>query len=233
MERRAAMKTMQLGSALACIALLVAGCGAPSDPANRPAAAAPPEQVSSNATPVDVTQAQPGAAPSAATKVTSSPLPVVKVAASSPAMTATPSPAPVATPAPAPAVAAAPAPAETAVPAPAAAAAPTPAVVDKGGPVAVAATKPGLSLVGNDNCETCHEVQFASWSESAHAARNPPLDCESCHGPGSEYSKNAVMKDPVKARAAGMVIPERSFCSKCHTRGVTDDFLKKSHAHEE
>jgi hypothetical protein len=106
-------------------------------------------------------------------------------------------------------------------------------VVDKGGVVAVAATKPGLSRVGNDNCETCHDVQFASWSESAHAARKPPLDCESCHGPGSEYSKNAVMKDPVKARAAGLVIPERSFCSNCHTKGVTDDFLKKAHAHEE
>jgi hypothetical protein len=106
-------------------------------------------------------------------------------------------------------------------------------VVDKGGPIAVAATKPGLSRVGNDNCETCHDVQFASWSDSAHAARKPPLDCEGCHGPGSEYSKNAVMKDPVKARAAGLVIPERSFCSNCHTKGVTDEFLKKAHAHEE
>jgi hypothetical protein len=105
--------------------------------------------------------------------------------------------------------------------------------VDKGGPVAVAATKPGLSRVGNDNCETCHDVQFASWSESAHAARKPPLDCEGCHGPGSEYSKNAVMKDPARARAAGLVIPDRAFCSNCHTKGVTDDFLKKAHAHEE
>jgi cytochrome c5 len=112
-------------------------------------------------------------------------------------------------------------------------AAATPAVVDKGGTVAVAATKPGLSRVGSDTCEMCHEVQFASWSKTAHAARNPPLDCESCHGPGSEYKAMAVMKDPAKARAAGLVIPDKAFCSNCHTKGVTDAFLKKAHAHEE
>ncbi len=259
MEGQAVMKKKELGGALMCIALLVAGCGSPSAPPDQSAAAAPtaqtesapsqvapvpasaestvaalPEQASSNATPAEVAQAQPGAAPSAAIAATSPPPPpVVEVAAPSPTRAATPSPAPVATSAPAPAPVAASAPAPAATTVTAAAAAPAPAVVDKGGAVAVAATKPGLSRVGNDNCETCHDVQFASWSESAHAARKPPLDCESCHGPGSEYSKNAVMKDPVKARAAGLVIPERSFCSKCHTKGVTDDFLKKAHAHEE
>jgi outer membrane biosynthesis protein TonB len=243
------MKKNVLGGALMCIAVLLAGCGSPSGPADRPASAAPtaqpesastpaapapesaespaamtPEPASSNASPVEVAPAQPGATPSAPAATTPSPqpAPVAKAPAPSPAPAATPSPTPVAAPAPAPVEKA-----------PAAAAAPAPAVVDKGGTVAVAATIPGLSRVGSDNCETCHDVQFASWSETAHAARKPPLDCESCHGPGSEYSKNAVMKDPAKARAAGLVIPERSFCSNCHTRGVTDDFLKKAHAHEE
>jgi len=239
------IKTQELGGALMCIALLAAGCGSPSTPADQPAAAAPssqPEsapppaaetpapaespaavatgQASSSATPVEVAPAQPEAT---ASTPPSPPAPVAKA----------PVPAPAATPAPAAVAAAAPAPVETAVKAAVPAAAPVPAVVDKGGAVAVAATKPGLSLLGSDSCEMCHDVQFASWSKSAHATRTPPLDCESCHGAGSEYSKMAVMKDPAKARAAGLVIPEGSFCSNCHTRGVTADFLKKAHAHQE
>ncbi|MCJ7451400.1 MAG: hypothetical protein MUO39_02860 [Steroidobacteraceae bacterium] len=259
------MKKTNLGAALMCIALLVSGCGSPSGPTDRPAAAAPavqtesaptqaapdpastenlvaalPEQVSSTATPVDAAPTQPDAMPPV--EAVATPAPAAKLPAPSPAPAASPTPppalvaklpapAPAATSSPAPVDASAPAPA--AVPAPAAATTPTPAVVDKGGPIAVAATKPGLSRVGNDNCETCHDVQLASWSESGHATRKPPLDCESCHGLGSEYSKNAVMKDPAKARAAGLVIPDRAFCSNCHTRGVTDAFLKKAHAHEE
>lgn len=78
----------------------------------------------------------------------------------------------------------------------------------------------------------CHEVQFDSWAKSAHAARKPPLDCEACHGPGSGYSPMAVMKDPAKARAAGLVMPDKSFCSQCHKKGVTDGFLKQAHAHD-
>ena len=262
-----------LGAALISIALLVAGCGSPTGPADRPAAAAPtappepaptrqaepvaapaespvaapPEQASSDTAPLEVAPAQPGESPSAAIAATPAPPPPV-AAPPAPAPVATPAPpsppsppiakAPEPPPAPAPAApssvpVAASTPVPARVPEPAAAATPTPDVVDKGGAMAVAATKPGLSRVGNDNCETCHEVQFASWSEGGHAARKPPLDCESCHGLGSEYSKNSVMKDPVKARAAGMVIPERSFCSKCHTRGVTDEFLEKVHAHED
>lgn len=105
-------------------------------------------------------------------------------------------------------------------------------VTDPGGPIAVAATKPGLTRIGAEKCKTCHKVQFASWAESAHAKRTPPLDCENCHGPGSEYKAMAIMKDPEKARAAGMVIPTATFCAKCHTTGWKDDMLRKAHAHK-
>lgn len=99
--------------------------------------------------------------------------------------------------------------------------------------MAVAATKPGLERVGADACGDCHDVQFESWAGSAHAGRTPPLDCEDCHGPGSQYKAKAVMKDPAKARAAGLVIPDKAFCAKCHKKGVDDAFLAKAHAHEE
>jgi hypothetical protein len=250
-EKQIMMKTTELAGVLLCVALLATGCGSPSAPADRsqaaaPAAqpqpaptgtaaspepaetpaAAPTEQASSDTSPVEATAVQAEAPPPAPAVAPAPTPPVAKAPAAAPV------PAPAAAPAPAP-VAAAPPPAETAAKAPAVAAAPTPAVVDKGGLVAVAATKPGLSRVGSDSCEMCHDVQFASWSTTAHAARNPPLDCEGCHGPGSEYSKMAVMKDPAKARAAGLVIPTGAFCSNCHMKGVTDDFLKKAHAHEE
>lgn len=109
----------------------------------------------------------------------------------------------------------------------------TSSIADPGGAVAVAATKPGLERIGADACGDCHDVQFESWAESAHAGRTPPLDCEDCHGPGSEYKAKAVMKDPAKARAAGLVIPDKAFCAKCHKKGVDDAFLAKAHAHEE
>ena len=97
----------------------------------------------------------------------------------------------------------------------------------------MAATKPGLERIGAEACADCHDVQFESWADGAHAKRTPPLDCEDCHGPGSEYKPKAVMKDPAKAKAAGLVMPDKAFCAKCHKTGVDDAFMKKAHAHEE
>lgn len=105
-------------------------------------------------------------------------------------------------------------------------------VTDPGGPIAVAATKPGLTRIGAEKCKVCHKVQFASWAETAHAKRTPPLDCENCHGPGSEYKTLAIMKDREKAMAAGLVIPTATFCKTCHARDWKDDMLRKAHAHK-
>lgn len=105
-------------------------------------------------------------------------------------------------------------------------------MVDPGGEIAVAATRPGLTRIGAEKCRVCHKVQFASWAQGAHARRTPPLDCEGCHGPGSEYKPLAVMKDPVKAKAAGLVMPPATFCKGCHVRGWKDDMLRKAHAHK-
>ena len=105
-------------------------------------------------------------------------------------------------------------------------------VTDPGGPIAVAATKAGLTRIGAEKCKVCHKIQFASWAETAHARRTPPLDCESCHGPGSEYKALPVMKDPEKAKAAGLVMPTAAFCANCHSRDWKDDMLRKAHAHK-
>jgi len=101
------------------------------------------------------------------------------------------------------------------------------------GIIAVPATKPGLTRVGAEKCKVCHRLQYDSWAATAHAARTPPLDCESCHGPGSEYKTISIMKDVEKARAAGLVIPEKSFCTEnCHANKWKDGMLERAHAHK-
>jgi len=42
------------------------------------------------------------------------------------------------------------------------------------------------------------------------------VQCESCHGPGSDYKKKKVMEDRDKAIAAGLVMPDEKTCTKCH-----------------
>lgn len=141
--------------------------------------------------------------------------------------TSTPSAAPPSPPA---AAASPPAAPRPSVPQPASS---TDGVVDPGGEIAIEATRPGLTRIGATKCGICHKPQHASWSESAHAKRQPPLDCESCHGAGSEYKSLTVMKDAEKAKAAGLVLPTATFCATCHREGWTDDGLPEAHAHKE
>ncbi len=44
------------------------------------------------------------------------------------------------------------------------------------------------------------------------------VSCESCHGPGSVYKTNAIMKDQAKALASGLILPEKKVCEKCHNK---------------
>jgi len=237
--------------------LLLAACSSPSGPSEqaqvpapeaRPEAAgtqaaapAPLEQAPAAEEPAVADATPSAAAPSQETVPTAAPLPVAQTAAPArePAPTA---PVKIPTPAAAPAaasslVAAAPAStpktAETTTVTPAPVTAAIPALADPGGSIAVPAAKPGLKRIGAEACGECHEVQFDSWASSSHAERAPLLDCEDCHGPGSEYKAMSVMKDPAKARAAGLVMPDKAFCAQCHKKGVDDAFMKKAHAHEE
>jgi len=246
-----------LSGTLLCIALLLAGCSSPSGPTDQSptgASAPAPEPAATQPVapaPQPETATEAAAPPPEAQATTPTPVQESKVATPSPrpapsamssAQAKSTAAAPVVSPAtgPAPAkssLAAATAPALAPAPAPAArepaVPAATPDIVDPGGTVAVAATKPGLRRIGSDACGECHEVQYDSWAKGPHAARTPPLDCESCHGAGSEYKTMSVMKDPAKARAAGLVTPDKAFCSQCHKKGVTDDLMRRAHAHEE
>lgn len=46
------------------------------------------------------------------------------------------------------------------------------------------------------------------------------VQCESCHGPGSEYMPEAIMRDPVAAAQAGLQDVDEQTCVTCHTEGI-------------
>lgn len=236
---------------LACTSSLLGACGAREEVTPSPREAAPPPAMSkADAAPAPEEAPSPApvvvaavpaesASPSAqavAPERPPSPVPT------KPARTVPKAPAAVPAPIPAEPTAAA-APPQATVPrpaaqatAPAAAQAPArpngPEIADPGGDVAVSPAKAGLTRVGAEKCELCHKAQYSSWAASAHARRTPPLDCESCHGPGSEYKALAVMKDPAKARAAGLVQPDAAYCGKCHKGKWDPALLGKAHAHK-
>jgi hypothetical protein len=99
----------------------------------------------------------------------------------------------------------------------------------------------GASYVGAERCKLCHRAVFESWTRTAHARAGDALanvatpgderclschataraefrgvQCESCHGPGSDYSAPEVMIDPDKAEMAGLVRPSIAVCERCH-----------------
>jgi hypothetical protein len=100
------------------------------------------------------------------------------------------------------------------------------------------------TYLGAEKCgKMCHKVEFTSWSAGKHAKafdslkpadqakadcvgchvtggkkELPGVQCEECHGAGSDYNKLAIMKDKAKAQAAGLVLPTEKDCVKCHNK---------------
>jgi hypothetical protein len=125
-----------------------------------------------------------------------------------------PSPGPVAAPAPAPV------PTPTAAPAPAPAAEPAKPTPT---PTPTLATTHGK--IGDAKCRMCHKVQHDSWSATPHKSKG--LDCEGCHGGGADFVK--VMRDRTAAVAAGLMLPKKEFCQRCHQAKWDDGMLLRVH----
>ncbi len=88
--------------------------------------------------------------------------------------------------------------------------------------------------VGADKCKICHKVEFASWAKTKHAAATPKVECEDCHGAGSNFKTMAIMKDKAKAKAAGLIEPTEKDCKTCHDKRNVKvenlaDAMKKVH----
>jgi nitrate/TMAO reductase-like tetraheme cytochrome c subunit len=99
------------------------------------------------------------------------------------------------------------------------------------------------TYIGAGKCKLCHKVQYASWQELKHAgafdllpaeeqanpeclschatgasAELPGVQCEACHGPGSEYNSIKVMKDRDASLSAGLELPGEATCKGCHEK---------------
>lgn len=67
-------------------------------------------------------------------------------------------------------------------------------------------------------CLKCHiTAPDATVEEMAKGFTNTEgIGCERCHGPGSLYKGLSIMKDPDRAIAAGLLIPNEETCRECH-----------------
>ena len=112
---------------------------------------------------------------------------------------------------------------------------------------------------GANWCKMCHRQDniYSSWQETAHAGAYDVLpaefkdskqcrachvtavtavgkvlegvQCEACHGPGSAYSKQAIMEDREASLANGLIIPDRETCVRCHTDQLPPECGEPTH----
>jgi len=81
--------------------------------------------------------------------------------------------------------------------------------------------------VESPDCLKCHAPLY----EKAVELKAEGVTCEVCHGPGSEYKKLNIMKDPALAKQNGLIVydsPEavKKQCLTCHANahGKSFDF---------
>ena len=73
-------------------------------------------------------------------------------------------------------------------------------------------------------CLGCHATAADAepWERDPGFVLEDGVQCEKCHGAGSEYMEEAVMRDPEAARKAGLRTPTKHYCLLCH-------YVKGSH----
>jgi YVTN family beta-propeller protein len=67
-------------------------------------------------------------------------------------------------------------------------------------------------------CLGCHATgaEAEEWERDDTFHLEDGVQCEKCHGAGSEYMDEDVMTDPKAAQAAGLKMPKKSDCLNCH-----------------
>lgn len=79
-----------------------------------------------------------------------------------------------------------------------------------------------VGLAGNPQeaaqCLKCHETAYGVGGGllGDGFVASDGVQCESCHGAGGDYLSLSVMKDRANAIAAGLIIPTKETCVKCH-----------------
>ena len=65
----------------------------------------------------------------------------------------------------------------------------------------------------SETCLECH-------APVGGAVRDRGIQCEDCHGPGSDHVAQAAAGNPVASHAVGLSFPTRADCQRCHTPGI-------------
>lgn len=67
-------------------------------------------------------------------------------------------------------------------------------------------------------CLGCHATAYNAepWQKDDTFRIEDGVQCEACHGPGSEYMTEAVMRNRTEAVKAGLRMPDERFCMGCH-----------------
>ncbi|MHC4178994.1 MAG: multiheme c-type cytochrome, partial [Planctomycetota bacterium] len=67
-------------------------------------------------------------------------------------------------------------------------------------------------------CLGCHATaaHAEQWEKDDTFHIEDGVQCERCHGPGSEYQEEEIMVDQKAATAAGLMMPTREDCMGCH-----------------
>lgn len=69
------------------------------------------------------------------------------------------------------------------------------------------------------SCLKCHSTYHSASEDLMLTLKESEgVSCESCHGPGSKYKSPSVMKSHEKSVAAGLIVPDKALCVKCHNK---------------
>jgi hypothetical protein len=81
--------------------------------------------------------------------------------------------------------------------------------------------KLGAANQKNDACLGCHTTgKGKALAAGKTAADLQGVQCEACHGPGSEYKALSVMKDKAACLTKGLINPTEKVCASCHTASI-------------
>lgn len=70
----------------------------------------------------------------------------------------------------------------------------------------------------SERCVKCHVTAYGAPTAQVGPGvkHEDGVGCEKCHGPGSDYLSNEVMKDKKAAAAKGLLVPDEKLCRECH-----------------
>jgi len=99
-------------------------------------------------------------------------------------------------------------------------------------------------FIGAEKCKICHKEVYSSWETTSHAKawdllkpeeqKNEKcaachstgitikgvllegVQCEACHGAGSDYKKKSIMENLELSVKNGLIIPDSTVCMSCH-----------------